>query len=382
MSRPLYSQCWEDPRTLAGALRISPQDDVLSIGSAGDNSLALLLYNPRSLTVIDRNAAQIGLIELKIRALQTLNYEDFVAFLGARPSARRSELYALVRPALSEEARSYWDARRKELLRGVIHCGKLESYFKIFRRCALPLIHSQRTVEKLLDASSLEQQRSLYDQVWNTRRWRSLFSVFFSQAFLSRFGREFSFFEHATNTPIGAELLRRIRRGIAEIPIRDNFFIEYILTGHYRDLQSTHPYLAESSFLYLKKNVNRIRLVWADLEAYLDALPTGSFSKFNLSDIFEYMSEPQFERALRSIARASRPGGKLAFWTLFVPRMIPPSLARQIRPAALASRQFFATDRTFFYGSFTLCDVPSGTAHARARHREIAGQESYERQPS
>ncbi len=35
-----YAQCWEDTRLLRDALRVGPGDRVLSIASAGDNSVA------------------------------------------------------------------------------------------------------------------------------------------------------------------------------------------------------------------------------------------------------------------------------------------------------------------------------------------------------
>ena len=71
-----YSQCWEDPTTLIKALRISPEDNVISIASGGDNTLALLLENPKSITAIDSNPAQIYLCELKIKAIHEKVYGE------------------------------------------------------------------------------------------------------------------------------------------------------------------------------------------------------------------------------------------------------------------------------------------------------------------
>ena len=50
-----YAQCWEDPRTLLQGLNITEEDDVLSIASAGDNTFAILLENPRSVVAVDRD---------------------------------------------------------------------------------------------------------------------------------------------------------------------------------------------------------------------------------------------------------------------------------------------------------------------------------------
>ncbi|MFV2082520.1 MAG: DUF3419 family protein, partial [bacterium] len=57
-----YAQCWEDPGVLCEALQVTEGDDVVSIASGGDNTFALLLQNPRSITAVDRNAAQIHLV--------------------------------------------------------------------------------------------------------------------------------------------------------------------------------------------------------------------------------------------------------------------------------------------------------------------------------
>lgn len=378
MTRVLYSQCWEDPRTLAKALQVSEQDDVLSIGSAGDNSFALLLNKPRSLTLVDRNATQIFLLELKIAALRTLDYDDFVGFLGARTCHDRETLYRHIRPSLSLQARGYWDSRRKEVHRGIIHCGKFEHYLSIFRRAILPLVHGENKVHQLLAVSSLFQQRTFYEEVWNNRRWRWIFRAFFGKTLLGLLGRDPSFFKHVEVPRVGEELLRRIRRGLRDLWVGNNFFIEYILTGQYGDLESTHPYLCESNFQFLKENVGRVRLVGQGLEEFLKSLRPEIFSKFNLSDVFEYMSNDEFERTLQSIVRTCKCNARLAFWTLFVPRIVPPALTDSISPCTAASEELFAEDRTFFYGGFATWNVTSGVREtARASIGRILEERSH-----
>lgn len=362
MTSVIYSQCWEDPRTLTEALAVGRQDDVVSIGSAGDNSLALLLNEPRSLTVVDANPAQIFLVELKIRAIETLDYDDFVGFLGARPCQDRERLYRYLRPRLSDQGRRYWDARGGDLVRGIIHCGKFERYLSTFRRHVLPFIHRKRTIRQMLAAASLSQQKLFYHEVWNNRRWRWAFQLFFGKFLLGHLGRDPSFFRYVTLDRVAEELLRRAQRGATELMIRDNFFIEYILTGEYGDAASAHPYLVESNFHLLRQAAGRVRLVRAGLRSYLEGLPPDAVSRFNLSDIFEYMSEGEFERTLRVILRACRDRARLAFWTLFVPRSVPAPLAGRIAPEPNRSDRLFAKDRGFFYGGFSLWDVPRAAA--------------------
>jgi len=349
-----YAQCWEDPRTLMQALAITPEDDVVSIASGGDNTFALLLNNPPSLTAVDKNPVQIFLVELKIRAIEQLEYDKFVAFIGARPCKNREQLYSYLRPQLSQEARAFWDEKSDTINNGIIHCGKFERYFKIFRRFLMPLIHSQKTIKKLLATSSLEEQERFYAQTWNNRRWQGLFRIFFGKFLLGRLGRDPSLFRYVTLENIAEEIFNWTQHGLTEVPIHKNFFIEYILTGRYSNLEAAHPYLQASNFHILKERIGRVRLVCESLEDYLKTLQPGTLSKFNLSDIFEYMSDMEVESSLQEILRVSRPNARLAFWTLFIPRSVPSALERQITPYSCSSKKLHFVARTFFYGSFCL----------------------------
>src|SRR5262249_33546989 len=158
----------------------------------------------------DANPAQIFLVELKIRAIETLDYDDFVGFLGISPAKNRQWLYHCLRPFLSDRCRSYWDQRGAELACGIIHCGKFERYFSLFRRQLLPLIHRKRAIRRMLAAPSLSKQELLYRRSWNNRRWRLAFHLFFGRFLLGHLGRDPSCFRYVTLDHIAEELLRRV----------------------------------------------------------------------------------------------------------------------------------------------------------------------------
>jgi S-adenosylmethionine-diacylglycerol 3-amino-3-carboxypropyl transferase len=370
-----YAQCWEDPRLLTQALDITPDDDIISIASGGENSFALLLHNPRSVIAIDRNPEQVFLVELKMRAIQKLEYDDYVAFLGVRESRLRDRLYSVVRLFLSDNARQYWDSRRDDIGRGVIHCGKFERYFSLYRRCILPLIHSRNDVKRLLGGKSLNAQRRFYDDVWNNRRWRWFFRLFFGKLLLSRLGRHPSLFRYVTMENVAAELLRRTAYGLTEVNIEDNYFVEYILTGKYHNLEQVHPSYSEKNFYLCRERIERIQLVNQSLDEYLATLPNESISKFNLSDIFEYMSDVEFEQTLRAIHRVARDSAKMAFWTLFVPREIPAAFKSQFASDGDGGKILHANDRTFFYGGFGIWEAKGTNKHSRVEKHDAHAAE-------
>jgi S-adenosylmethionine-diacylglycerol 3-amino-3-carboxypropyl transferase len=352
-----YAQCWEDPDVLNQALEAGPEDDVVSIGSAGDNAFSLLLQNPKSITAVDSNPAQIYLIRLKQAAMQLLEYEEFIRFLGVHPCSDRLKLYNVLRPALDDHALCFWDHHSRALSGGVIHYGKFEQYFSRFRKFILPLIHPHGRIDKCLAAKSLPEQETFFNEKWNTCSWRALFRIFFSKMILGNLGRDPACFKYVEIKNIADELMMRAQHGLTEIPVKGNYFLFYILTGSYPDLNILPPYLRERNFKILKQNVHRMQLINLPLEKYLQNLKPGSVSKFNLSDIFEYMPDGQVEDNLELILQVSRDKARIVFWTLFVPGRIPSVFTHRLKAATTMAQDLQKHARTFFYGSLNILNI-------------------------
>ena len=70
-----YSMLWEDSEVLVKALEINKNDNVISVASSGCNVLALLLQEPKSITAIDLNPAQIHFFKLKIKGIENLSHK-------------------------------------------------------------------------------------------------------------------------------------------------------------------------------------------------------------------------------------------------------------------------------------------------------------------
>jgi S-adenosylmethionine-diacylglycerol 3-amino-3-carboxypropyl transferase len=349
-SKIVYSQAWEDPVVDVEAFGgIGPEDDVFAIGASGDQALCFATYGPRSITALDFNLTQCVLLELKIRAIERLNRGELLEFLGVRPSGRRAAYYGRLRDDLSEKAREFWDAHPDLIRRGVIHTGRFENMFRIFRWTVHPLIHSGATIRRLLACRTLDEQRQVYRERWDTWRWRGLFGVFFNKRVMAALGRSEAHFKYVTLDSIKEQLLRRVRHVLSEIPVRGNYFVEYILTGEYQDERLLPEYLLEENQPKVRKAAERITIVNDEIEQFLPQRPEGAFSKFYLSDIFEYVPEPAHEALLRELWRAGRPGAVLSYRNLFAPRSRPESLAELIQPNVELGKLLNAKDRSFFY---------------------------------
>ena len=354
----VYSQCWEDPRTASRALGLTPADDVVVITSGGCNALALAIEGPRSVTAVDLNPAQTHLLALKIAAILALDHDGLLRFLGARDANDRLDTYgSAVAPLLSPPARRFWDARPDAVARGVIHEGRFERYLALFRRFVLPLMERRADIETLLELRDPDEQRRFYADVWANARWNALFVLFFGRALQARLGRHPDVFRYVELRDVGRHYRERARHALVDLPLGDNHFVEYILTGAYRAEPRLPGYLCSRSFARLRETVSRIRPVTADLGRFLREAGDGAYSAFAFSDVFEWMSQDEYEDTLLAAIRASRDGARICYYNNLVVRRPPARFARALEPDdALGSALHFA-DRSFLYGRFAVEQV-------------------------
>src|SRR3954451_20321640 len=167
-----YSCVWEDAAVLCEALApVSAGRRLLSVASAGDNTLALLLLDPAEIVAVDVNAAQLACLELKAIAFQELDRTSLLAFLGVLDSVSRWSTYHELRLTLSPWTRRYWDQRRPDIEIGIIHAGRFERYLRQFRRFVLPFIHSSENIQRLREERDAPGREAFYARSWDNWRW-------------------------------------------------------------------------------------------------------------------------------------------------------------------------------------------------------------------
>lgn len=349
-----YGQCWEDADVLLAGLDIREGDTCVSIASAGDNTLAMLTKNPQRVIALDLSPAQLACLELRVAAYRALAHEELLELLGSRASDRRIALYERCRAALAPGVREFWDDRQAAVEAGIGGSGKFEHYFALFRNRVLPLIHSRRMVDRLLASGTLQQRRDFYAQRWNTVRWRLLFRVFFSRFVMGRLGRDPHFFDYVEGS-VGDRILARGRHALTELDPSQNPYLQWILTGRH---PSALPYsLRAENFESIRANLGKLEWYCTPLEGFLDANPTLVVDRYNLSDIFEYMSADNYRALLSRLKRAGRRGSRLAYWNMLAPRSRPDDMANELRPLVDLARQLHELDKAFFYSSFVLEEV-------------------------
>ncbi|MBV9611739.1 MAG: DUF3419 family protein, partial [Acidobacteriaceae bacterium] len=275
-----YAQCWEDADVLVDALAPRAEHLCVSIGSAGDNTLALVAKCPRKVIAIDLSAAQLACLALRVAAFRTLSHQELLLLLGVRECADRSALYGRCRHLLRDNERRFWDERQPLIEQGIAHVGKFERYFELFRTRVLPLVHNRRNIERLLALRTPAEREEFYERTWNTLRWRCMFRIFFSRFLMGRLGRDPAFFRYVEGN-VAERILARTRYALVNLNPADNPYLQWVLCGTY---QTALPFaLREENFEIIRSRLDCLEWRLQSLNDLLAESSNLRFDLFNLS---------------------------------------------------------------------------------------------------
>jgi len=349
-----YANCWEDGALLLDALTPAPGKRILSIASAGDNSL-LLLSRGAEVVAADLSAAQLACTDLRCQAICALDDASALAFFGFFPAADRAQTYQALRDRLTPAARVFWDAHPEDIRQGILHAGKFERYFQLFRRRILPLSQSRARVQDLLTPGKSPAERErFFRSTWNHWRWRLLFYSFFNRRVMGRAGRDPAFF-HQVEGSVARRILARCEHALVTLDPAANPWLGYILTGNFtRPLPEwTQP----ETLAGIRTHAHQLHLFHGGIEDAAAAHGGGGFDGYNLSDLFEYLTPAATEALYTQLIDTARPGARLAYWNLLVPRTCPDALRDRVQPLSDLAAELHARDRTFFYSAFHVDEV-------------------------
>ncbi len=339
-----YASCWEDTENLLHAGEIT-QRQCISVISGGDNTLSLLTKDPARVVAFDLNRTQIALFRLKMAAIRELPYEQLLAFLGIMPCKDRLHLYKCLE--LDAETAAWFGQHPDVIQNGIIHAGKFEHYFQLFRSKVIPLFSSkQRFAEFALLEDTAEQLRFYYRYICN-HRFRLISRTFFGAKTMGKLGRDRSFYRYVDDKESQSEeILKRFEFGIAHTINRTNPYLRYICTSNYAPEALPH-YLQPDNVEIIRRRLDRIEIVCSDLYGL-----RGIQADFlNASDIFEYMSEFEFRRAIGAVRRLTSPGAALVYYNMQNRRYLTDNAFTFDRAL---SEELFRQNRSYFYRDFLI----------------------------
>jgi len=174
----------------------------------------------------------------------------------------------------------------------------------------------------------------------------------FTKAFFTYLEESFSFGEHFRQI---------VKRGVTELPVRKSTFLSYMLLGNYYSLDHLPVYLQKAHFEKIRSRLDRIEIVAGSCEDYFERLPDDSISKFNFTNIFEWIPPAAFEALLKQTVRVAADGAVLTYRNLLVPRSRPESLAEWIRPRKELAAKLHQQDLSFIYKAYIVEKIEKKT---------------------
>ena len=178
----LFEAIYRGPRLqrlLGGPRRRSPGardpgDRMLVITSAGCNVLDYALAGPAAIHAVDANPRQNALLELKLAGIRRLDFDDFFRLFGEGRHPGFRELYGdALRADLSQFARASgiaqgrWFRQPRIVLLPWAFGPRSTSVPRLSRAEA----EASRRPRALFEASSLDEQRAIYDARVAPRLW-------------------------------------------------------------------------------------------------------------------------------------------------------------------------------------------------------------------
>ncbi len=342
---------------LLAGLDVRPGDACVSIASAGDNTLALLTKQPSRVVAIDLSAAQLACLELRVAAYRTLAHAELLELIGSRairqpsiavcampaaPEQRRARVLGPPRPRHRGRHRRRGQVRT--LLRALPPIGAAaRPRSRDGRRAARP-----RTRDGAAGASTTRGGTPGDGGCWS--------ASFFSRAVMARLGRERAFFPLRRSVARLRRILERTRHALVDLDPSANPYAHWILTGTHGDALPCA--LRPENFDTIRDNLERLEWHRVSLEEFVRTVGTGrEFDRFNLSDVFEYVSPAHYDSAAGR-HRAEPPSGRPARLLEHARAAIASGIARRAPASARSSRRrLHAADRAFFYSAFRMDEV-------------------------
>lgn len=292
----VYNTCWEDPRTDRAMMEINDQSEIVMITSAGDNALAYLLDNPKSINCIDVNPRQNALLELKLAAYQKLEWQSFFELFGTGRSRDFSfTYYQQLRPLLSNESQTYWDKQRHYFKPNGSRSGL---YFHgssgLFAWAAGQLLKLdgklKRDIDQLFDSKNFAEQHQRYfaleERLLNRlvgRNWRQKVSL----SLVGVPDAQRAFIEQEAGG-LRAYVQKAFRHIFTQLPINENYFYYLYLYGRYTP-SCCPSYLNRAHYAQLQQNIDRVCYNTTTLADFLQQNP-GQYSHFVLLDHQDWLA--------------------------------------------------------------------------------------------
>ncbi|KAJ2725047.1 hypothetical protein GGI07_001515 [Coemansia sp. Benny D115] len=329
----IYGFTWEDPLCDIKALDLQPDDRILAITSAGDNILAYAAHQKGvEIHCVDMNPCQNHLLELKLAALHSLDYQTVWSMFGKGHYRDFAHILdSVLSASLSPHAYQYWrknvsafDPRESSLARKLFGDMAHQNFYTTgysgtalyCLRLVLKILGLHNATQELTKCKIIESQA----HIWNSKirkhivngpavhlldnpvaMWQLMgvpinqWNMLHSEGSMSQYIRD-TLDPVATNTAFA----------------RTNYFYHLLFTRQYSP-DCCPDYLTISGFEKLKKLVNSnspsFYLHTSTILNVLADMADGELTKAVIMDHMDWFSGEEADLEVKALSRVIRKGG-------------------------------------------------------------------------
>lgn len=301
-----YSASNEDGNAERCALQIDSSYVVLCITGSGARTLDLLIDKPAKIYSVDFNVTQNHLLQLKMAAYRTLDYEDFCGFIGISDRGNRLGFYEKLKPILDKNTSGYWEKNLSKISSGVIYCGTWEKMLGWIRKSA---VFRQRIIDKLMSARDLEEQSTIWENEWDNAFWRVFLKILCNRFLWTNIIKEPGAKLIPKDFPMDPYLYKRFDHLAKNFLLRENHFANLIFLGKYGENCILPPHLQRENYGTIKDNLGKVTIVNDSLEGFLKK-HDRDIDAFSLSDFSSYAPENVYKDIWAKVIQAASPDAR------------------------------------------------------------------------
>lgn len=289
-----YSSVNEDSSSEAKALAIRQTDRVLCVTGSGSRTLDLLIQQPAEIISIDLNPTQNYLLQLKLAAIQVLSLNEYKLFTGIQTATHKTDAsqyrlktYQSLIELLDQDTRLFWNRNLKKIQNGIYLSGRWEHYLKLSTYLLRKL--RKKTIHKLLEQNSTEDQYNYWKKHWDNLAWRTYLKLLSNRLVWKYLLKEpgINFVDRQFN--ISEYMFKRFDNAAKNILFRDSAFIRFLFTANFESDNALPRYLTETNYRLLQPE--KVTIITEKIDDFLMTNSGKKIDCFSVSDVGSYMNK-------------------------------------------------------------------------------------------
>ncbi|MFZ4714639.1 MAG: DUF3419 family protein [Bacteriovoracaceae bacterium] len=289
-------------------LKSAPEncDSIFAVCGSGSRSVPLLALNAKELHVTDLSINQLRLFQLRLAAIKSLDYEEYLFFLGYQKKWKdqdplKTRLEFFNRMSLNSEEKFYWEERKVLWMpNGVIYLGKWEKHFMMLGRLFQKITFSN--LDPIFAAKSLEEQKPLVKKYWARNAFK-FYTQIVLNAYVSNKLLYKGFYagsdELRTSSLTPAELIfQEFNHVFDHTWARSNYFLQLIFLNEVRYPEAFPAEATKEIFNKVKMSQTKVIYHQKNL---LQLAKEQAHDFYSLSDTFSYLTDTEAQEFFRDL---------------------------------------------------------------------------------